>query len=309
MRPGTHAERILALLASSRDLDDDEIARALGIEPRQIVNQTCRLLAGRGLLVRERGVRGKIVNRLAYTATSAHSRTQSASKRGEQNDVVRAYQGDTLVPTDISRTLIILPCSDAKKDDPPAPGGEGVERYLPEALAGELEAARASVKLRIPLDERTLVPAWQRYDGTLYRSGRKAIADLMAKGAHLLILSGGYGLVLATEPIGSYNAKLKLGWWPRRVLERSLTAYAREAGLVSVRAFASATSAYRQVLQRVPWQAEGVEDALLILPEPQPGGMVKSPATLGEALTALSAGTLTAGWKSSYGLGLTVLRG
>lgn len=68
---GTHADRILALLAQSADLDDDEIARALKIEPRQTVNQTCRMLAGRGLLIRETGTRGKIVNRLAVRAIDA----------------------------------------------------------------------------------------------------------------------------------------------------------------------------------------------------------------------------------------------
>lgn len=309
MRAGTHADRILALLAQSPDLDDDEIARALEIEPRQTVNQTCRMLAGRGLLIRKRGVRGKIVNRLATESPFARSRPQSCVRTASVKPVLETHGGESLVPRDLRKTLIILPCSDAKKADAPAGGGgERVERYLPEALARELRAAQAGAKARVEFDESTLVPAWRRYDGKLYRTGRDAISGLMKAGAHVLILSGGYGLLSAREPIGLYNTVLKPGWWPDQVLERALVAYAKQARVVSVRGFASASSAYRQVLQRVPWRVEGIEDALLILPEPQRGGLVKSPATLGEALVALNAGTLTTGWRSSYGLSLTVLR-
>jgi hypothetical protein len=307
MRAGTHADRILALLAKSPDLDDDEIAQALEIEPRQTANQICRLLAGRGFLVRERGPRGKIVNRLAADRPLVNSTFEAVPRRPTSRGSVQAYDGETLVPEDFARTLIVLPCSGAKRDDPVVTRGKWIGEYLPASLAAELREAQAAIKARLAFHEEALVPAWQRYDGTLYRTGREAIAGLMEAGAHVVILSGGYGLVSATEPIGNYNTILKRAWWPRRVLERALVAYAGQAGLVSVRSFASATTAYRQVLQRVSWQAEGVEDALLVMPERRPGGLLKSPATLGEALVALHAGKLTTGWRSSYGLGLTVL--
>ena len=60
----THADRIINLLARVPGLDDDEIARELAIQPRQTVNQVCRRLAACGTLIRERGIGGKIVNRL-----------------------------------------------------------------------------------------------------------------------------------------------------------------------------------------------------------------------------------------------------
>lgn len=303
MRTETHADRILALLAESPDLDDDNIAQALEIQPRQTVNQICRLLAERGLLVRERGPRGKIVNRLAADRPPAASFPKAVPRKPAPRPSVQAYDGESLVPNDLTRTLIVLPCSDRKKKGTVAEPGKRIEEYLPPSLASELREARAAIKGR---DEEALMPAWRRYDGALYRTGRQAIAGLMEAGAHVVILSGGYGLVSATEPIGSYNTILKRAWWPHGILERALVAYARQAGVVSVRGFASATTDYRKVLQRVPWRVEGVEDALLIVPEAQPGGLVKSPATLGEALVALHAGTLTAGWRSSHGLGLTV---
>lgn len=315
MSAGTHAERIVSLLARKPGLDDDQIAAELGIEPRQTVNQTCRRLAAKGVLNRRRGDRGKIINALSSgpvappAAGSATSSPPQFSRPVFPRGPTEAFGGSTLVPADLARTLIVLPCSDAKRECSSAGAeGDGIERHLPQELAEELRQARQQIKTRVGFSEDVLVAAWQRYDGTLYQTARPALAGLIEAGAHIVILSGGYGVVLASEPIGTYNTVLKPGWWPDRILERVLVAYARHHELSSVRAFASATSAYRQVLQRVRWSGEGIGERLLLLPEAKPGGLVKSPATVGEALIALHAGTLTTGWRSSYGLGLTVLR-
>jgi biotin operon repressor len=58
----TIAERTLELLEQG-PLDDDQLGDRLGVV-RQQVNQVCRLLASRGVLIREVGSRGKIENRL-----------------------------------------------------------------------------------------------------------------------------------------------------------------------------------------------------------------------------------------------------
>jgi hypothetical protein len=59
-------DRVLRVLQeSARPLDDDELARRTGIEPRQSVNQVCRQLAGDGVLRRYVGPSGKVVNELA----------------------------------------------------------------------------------------------------------------------------------------------------------------------------------------------------------------------------------------------------
>jgi hypothetical protein len=290
MSGGTHTERIIDLLGRRPGIDDDEIARVLRIEPRQTVNQVCRRLAERGLVSRVRGDNGKIINNL--TGGSPAPGTDRAP---------------SLVPANFARTLLVVPCSKAKRDwSAIADSEDSIVRHLPTELAQELCEAPTRVKSKTPCDEAILVPAWQRYDGSLYRIGRQALADLWLKQCHIIILSGGYGAVLATEPIGMYNAALKPSWWPHHLLERVLIACAKRHGLVSVRAFASATSAYRRVLQRVLWRNEGIDDALLLTPDAEAGGTFKSPASLGEALCALSAGNLTTAWKSSYGLGLAI---
>jgi hypothetical protein len=62
----SNRERILlALRASSEPLDDDELAQATGIAPRQTVNLICRELQAAGQILRASGRRGKIVNSIA----------------------------------------------------------------------------------------------------------------------------------------------------------------------------------------------------------------------------------------------------
>ena len=103
-----------------------------------------------------------------------------------------------------------------------------------------------------------------------------------------------------------YEARLSPSWWPERILQRVLLAYAQRHGITAIRAVVSATGPYVGVLQRVRWRAAGIDDALLITPEAQPGGLRRSPATQGETLAALRDGTLAPDWQSSYGLGLNI---
>lgn len=56
------SDRVIAFVGQFPGRDDDEISRALQVFPRQTVNQACRALAARGLLVRRIGPRGKISN-------------------------------------------------------------------------------------------------------------------------------------------------------------------------------------------------------------------------------------------------------
>lgn len=61
----TKRDKVLeALKASLVPLDDDEIAKRAGFAQRQAANSICRALADQGVLVREPGPSGKIVNRL-----------------------------------------------------------------------------------------------------------------------------------------------------------------------------------------------------------------------------------------------------
>lgn len=65
MSSSTIADRVLELLrVTHRTLDDDELARRLGVSPRQTINQVCRRLERDGHIRRLDGPDGKIVNQL-----------------------------------------------------------------------------------------------------------------------------------------------------------------------------------------------------------------------------------------------------
>ena len=327
-RPRTHAregrtnsDRICELLVMHPDLDDDEISTRTGISPRQQVNQICRRLERRRVLRRYRGPTGKIVNRLmgeAEPRTVSHppaeltpqlARSSRLTETGggeiRQPGKPPARPGADLVPSDLASTLFVLPCSGSKNPFPgQREGGERILESLPAHLAAELLAARASVRVRAQVDESTLVPAWKRYSGTLYQSAGRALREAVEADRKIVILSGGYGVVLATEPIGYYEAVFKPSWWPRGLLERVLCAYATREGVTSVRALASAPTPYRKVIESATW-GPSVRDALLLMPASGGGGaMVKTPRAQGEALARLLRGSLTTGWTSTDGLSL-----
>jgi hypothetical protein len=309
----SHAQRILELLAKRSALDDDEISTTLNIKPRQQVNQICQSLERGGLVHREYGPRGKIVNIVLRRTRDANicrpavpQATVIEDDRDRQQLSLAAEQN--LSTYDLTRTLVILPCSGKKMHGGSiGMAGPRITDFLPPELSKELLEARSRVKLAARVNETRLMPTWQRYTGSLYRIGGRALESLIRRDCHVLVLSGGYGVVLATELIGYYEAVLNLKWWPNRLLERVIEAYLATHHLPSARAFASRTTAYQKVIRGVSWRAAGVGDALLFTPDAVTGAMTKSPSAQGEALGAFVAGTLTATWKSSTGLGIAVL--
>jgi hypothetical protein len=63
MSADSHRERVAtAIRISSRPLNDDQVAMRTGISPRQTVNQICRDLERAGMVRRQPGPDGKIVN-------------------------------------------------------------------------------------------------------------------------------------------------------------------------------------------------------------------------------------------------------
>ena len=164
--------------------------------------------------------------------------------------------------------------------------GPKITQHLSDDLAGRLSDARTKVRKRADIYETTMVPAWRRYNGSLYDVARKALCKAIDKNLHVLILSGGYGILLANEPIGNYDARLDLTWWPNDLLEETIAAYVKRHRLKHMRAFIPAEVGYRpyrKVVERVDWRAAGVDDAVIFTPDDGRQG--------GEAFTAL----LTAG--------------
>jgi len=309
----TNEERIIARLRDRPGLDDDELSKATGISPRQQVNQICRRLESRGLVRREPGARGKIVNFLrnpgalrssvssgdAIVPTAPLERFIHRSHGQQEQAVPGALECDPVT------TLFIFPCSGSKESGQCGQTqGPSILIQLPPLLGQRLADARTQIRARAHLDETSLIPAWQRYTGSLYQAGRDAIEAALEAGVHMIIVSGGYGLVLAAEPIGYYEAVFKNSWWPGRLLDEVLIKYLRRHRLRAVCAVASATTEYAKLLRRVNWRSAELESAVLLTPEETTGAMVKSPRAQGEALSELFRGGIGMNWASSDGLHL-----
>jgi hypothetical protein len=339
-----NAQALLDVIRKTPGLDDDELSRRLGVTPRQQVNQICRRLESECLIERRLGPRGKLVNlpvqaqTVSTSAGDTSSREpqwrrleQSASEERGTNNIpkpvtrppaisIRAphHNAEPLSPPreavqwDAQDTLFLIPCSGTKISggDTGVPLNSILVDALPELLRDRLRAARSEISRAAQVDERQLLPAWQRYTGSLYDSARVPLHQLVAGNppAHVLVLSGRYGVVHARDPIGTYEKVFRMTDWPRGLLEEIILAYVRRAGVRRVAAFASLTTEYGKLLRGISWRASVINDAWLFSPESTTGAMVKSPRAQGEALTALVAGQLHQGWRSSDGLALHAIR-
>jgi hypothetical protein len=312
VRTGGNADLIIAALRHWPDIDDDELARRAGVSPRQQVNIICRRLEQRGFLERFTGPRGKIVNRLtgihqAGTPVIPSEPPRSSTKSAPATAKAMSTPANPAIclvsaPAD---TLIIIPCSARKSDgSKSSDDGGSLLGELPDILAGRLAAARRAVAEIAHLDESTLMPAWHRYSGTLYQSARLGFerAQDTPWFQHLLILSGGYGVVRAVDPIGTYDLAMEENRWPPGLLQEVIETYARRHKIQRTRAIVSETTGYARVLRKVAWRRAGVSDALLLIPEASTGAMVKAPRAIGEALVTMMAGGLDSSWRSSDGL-------
>ncbi len=233
---GGNADLIIAALQRRPDLDDDELAQRAGVAPRQQVNIICRRLERHGVLKTFTGPRGKIVNRLTGAHPTERSPSQAQAPRSAVETAaskVMAFSvstGSICLGSGTDDTLVIIPCSGRKSEgSEPVGAGGTLLGELPDRLAGRLASARRTVAEIAHLDESTLMPAWHRYTGMLYETARLGLEQAQEAiwFRRLLILSGGYGVVRAIDPIGTYNLALDESRWPRGLLQEVIEAYAR----------------------------------------------------------------------------------
>jgi hypothetical protein len=174
--------------------------------------------------------------------------------------------------------LLVVTCSSGKARGGQVLGAGSEVSLWPEALS----AARARVLASAQADMNAMMPAWRRYTGTFYRYARPALVDAATTG-HLVIISGGYGVVSAEEPIGWYDKQLRLSDWPPGLLESSLISAARHASTQTVVAFAAATTQYAKLLRHVPWRDAGITAYLVTVAGVSGGALAEVPRRLGEA--------------------------
>lgn len=159
-------------------------------------------------------------------------------------------------PTDLSDTLLIIPCCSSKKgkalhDRPMV----GTIDLLPDSAREILIEGRTQAFQRpgTRIDRNSpRIPALDLYTGQPYATSRfrELLVNALDLGLHCLILSGGYGLVRPEEPIHDYGAHLaqhtRSVWGPR--LRHLLPAYVQHNQIR--RAFISVSNTYASVLPR-----------------------------------------------------------
>ncbi len=183
---------------------------------------------------------------------------------------------DGLLRIDPRRALLVLPASAEK-----ALGGEPSRRPV-DWCSQALREGRENVLAAVPSDRSRLLPAWRRYMGGFYQHAGSALADAVADG-NVVIISGGYGIVPAREPIGWYDRALHRSDWPAGVLEGALFGESRRAGAEAVVAFAPAASEFADLVRAVPWRTAGVTAFLVTVPYADTEG----PRNLGLAFKAI----------------------
>jgi len=196
---------------------------------------------------------------------------------------------------DPERSLLVLTCSGRKESGGGPPGPAGAI-----AWSQDLRDARIRVLATAKADTAHVLPAWRRYSGTFYQHARPALADAVAAG-HVVIISGGYGIARADEPIGWYDKVLQLADWPADLLESALISEAQRCGAQTVVAFASATTDYTKLLRRTRWLHAGIDARLVTITGVTGGAMSEVPRRLGQAFSAF--------WNrqhGSYPVGTTV---
>jgi hypothetical protein len=178
------------------------------------------------------------------------------------------------------RALLVVTCSAAK-----ARGGQPARAASQESWQEALAPARSRVLAASASDLNLVMPAWLRYTGTFYQHARPALAEAVTSG-HVLIVSGGYGIARAIEPIGWYDKVLRLADWPTGVLESALLREAHRVGAETVVAFAAATTGYAQLLRRTPWRDGGITALLVTITGVAGGAMTEVPRRLAQAFSA-----------------------
>ena len=109
--------------------------------------------------------------------------------------------------------LLIVPCSQSKKGRNFAIGVRSINDFISPEISDSLRSARRAAFQRpnTKLDvESEGIPALFRYSGNMWsvEGFRQAVIDALSNGLHVLVESGGYGLIRIEEQIQNYEASM-----------------------------------------------------------------------------------------------------
>jgi hypothetical protein len=193
--------------------------------------------------------------------------------------------------------LLIFPCSAAKEGSPlirPIPSARIMD-FLGRKAAHDLESARESVFRDKRTDDIWIearshpMPGLTLYSGNQYLVPhfKDRVIDAIGSGVHCLIISGGYGLIRAEEPIHKYGAEITQTrkYW-KDVISEVLADYIRRNEIGRV--FIGSSSSYVGILKRKGWSGNAqVYWCIPKLPKGEGGAQVKVPRLTGDRVVEL----------------------
>jgi len=153
--------------------------------------------------------------------------------------------------------LLIIPCSQSKKGGNSAIADNTIDEIISPESSELLRSARRSAfqrsQTRLDMDS-DAIPALFRYSGNMWsvEGFREAIQGALSDGLHVLVESGGYGLIRVEEGIHEYEASINrtAPIW-RHVFPLVLTDYISRNGINSI--FVAGSGQYLQILRKKNW--------------------------------------------------------
>lgn len=189
------------------------------------------------------------------------TRQRPSGPKNQKNDQSKRSNITTLQTIDPHSTLIVLPCSGGKRT-----GGTPQPANRTSLWPPELLLARDRIRDVANVEDRQLMPAWQRYNGYFYKEAEFCLKDAVSSGANIAILSGAYGVVHAEEPIGWYDKELKKNKkdWPDSVIQKALISEAARVNAREVVTFAANSTDYAKFIRSASWKSAGIRRAVLV---------------------------------------------
>jgi hypothetical protein len=216
----------------------------------------------------------------------------------------------------MDRLLLIFPCSAGKDGESLSTPLKSayIQDYIDKDLAQGLIAARNRVFKDAILkgsgvtffdrnSPRTAALAF--YSGYQYQvpGFKSRVAKAIRSGVHCLVISGGYGLIRAEEPIHNYEAHMTRThkYW-KDIIPKALSAYVKRNRID--RTFIACSKPYAEVLKRYDWSGDReVFWYVATLPRRKGGGpQVKVPRLIGKAIVELidSNFKIDTRWKTTW---------
>jgi hypothetical protein len=155
--------------------------------------------------------------------------------------------------------LLILACSWSKNPDNLSelsfqPIEEVVAiSFLKDESRNLILQGRAMLDATIDSSSKIPIPALDRYNGRMYTVNhfRETIAQVVRQDrAYVMILSGYYGVVTATERILKYNKELEVDHWVHHGLPQGIDQLTRMPQVTATSAFLNSKGPYQAIMRK-----------------------------------------------------------